>query len=106
MSSLDELIHSVALEIHEGNRQQAVQRRHMRDREAAASRMIETIVDRLLFHFPLTRREQRPDLSETGFKKLQQAELAHRNALLIRIADVLSSVEDGNNSFENRDLTF
>jgi hypothetical protein len=107
MNRLDQFIKSAATTFHEIARQAAVGRRHARDREAEAAREVDQLMDRILFHYPLTKRESRHDLSDEQFKQLRMAEAAHRTQLLLSvIARLASDAEGATDHFENTDLTF
>src|ERR1700691_2486226 len=95
-------IRRVAYAFHEKARLQAVARRHTRERAAHANVLYEQIKDKVLFHFPLTRREQRNDLSDAKFEQLRQAEWAHRTQLILSIATSMAANDDDDeNPLEN-----
>ena len=85
MDVLDKIIHKCATALHEGRRQQAVERRHEKDREAKIRRDLDQLQDRILLHFPPTKRDARPDLSDKQFQRLQKAEAAHRTQLFLML---------------------
>lgn len=107
MDKIDQLIKSAADVFHETARLDTVSRRHGRDREAQARRDVDQLMDRILFHYPLTKRASRPDLSDPEFEKLLMSEMAHRTQLMLTvIAGIASDADDGVNPDENTRLTF
>jgi hypothetical protein len=94
MDSLDKFIHRCAEALHEAGRQRAVQKRHERDREAKIRVALETLEDRILLHFPPTKRESRLDLNDEQFKRLQEAEAGHRLQLLLAVVSMAGIAGD------------
>lgn len=105
MDFIDRLIRRNASALHEKQRLQAVARRHEQDQRATANVLYDRIKDRVLFHFPVTRRDQRSDLSDQQFARLQAEEWAHRNALILSIVVEMASDSD-ENPFQDRSLDF
>jgi hypothetical protein len=106
MDFIDRMIRRAADAFQERARLQAVARRHARERAADANVLYEQIKDKVLFHFPLTRREQRPELSDAKFEQLQRAEWTHRTQLILSIVTTMGASDDDENPLENRSLHF
>lgn len=94
MDALDRLIRRCAEGLHEAARQRATARRHRKDREAEARVQLAEIEDRIRFHFPPTKRESRPDLSDGEFLQLREAEARHRVKLMMTLAAEMAVGDD------------
>ena len=94
MDKLDAIIRRAAEYLHEGRRQQGIAKRQQRDREARIRRGLDQLHDRILLHFPPTKREARHDLSDKQFKRLQQSEAGHRLQLFMMLVRELAIDED------------
>ena len=90
MDFIDKLIERCATSLHEGRRQQGVERRHRKERESEARRRLDELWDRIELHFPVTKRESRPDLSNKQFRQLLQAEEGHRLQLFMMLVRSLA----------------
>ncbi|HXM62975.1 MAG TPA: hypothetical protein VN950_19085 [Terriglobales bacterium] len=103
MDNLDTRIKAAAEALHEAGRQQAISRRHRRDRESETRLAFDQMMERVLLHFPLPKRERYSSPKE--FEKHFLAAMQHRLQLVITI---LSESNDGDdvNPYENTRLTF
>jgi hypothetical protein len=103
MDQLDQFLKRCADALHETARQSTIQRRNAKGREADARVKIAEIEDRILFHFPPTKRASRPDLNDEQFKQLRIAEARHRVQLLLT---VVSMAGVGNDELPESPLNF
>jgi hypothetical protein len=94
MDSLDKFIRQCASALHESARQRAVQRRHSKEREAESRRYLTDLEDRILLHFPPTKREARLDLNDRQFAQLRRAEANHRYQLMLAVVSQAGMSED------------
>jgi len=103
MDNLDAKIKTAAEAIHEAGRQQAISRRHSKEREAEARRAFDQTMERAVLHFPLPKREK--FRSQQEFEKHSLAAMQHRVQLVLTI---LLEANDGDdtNPYENTRLTF
>jgi hypothetical protein len=103
MDNLDARIKAAATALHEAGRQQAISRRHSRERESETRRAFDQMMERVLFHFPLPKRERYS--SDKEFEKHSLAAMRHRVQLVITIL-LESNDGDDVNPYENTRLTF
>jgi hypothetical protein len=103
MDNLDAKIKAASESLHEVARQQAISRRHGREREAEVRRTFDHLMERVLLHFPLPKRERYS--SDKEFEQHSLAAMRHRVQLVLTI---LSESNDGDNvnPYENTRLTF
>jgi hypothetical protein len=103
MDNMDMRIKAAANALHEAGRQQAISRRHNKEREAEVGRAFDLMMDRVLLHFPLPKREKFTSLKE--FEKHSLAAMQHRVQLVLT---TLFEPNDGDdvNPYENTRLTF
>jgi hypothetical protein len=103
MDNLDARIKAAAEALHEAGRQQAISRRHSREREAETRRTFDQMMERVLLHFPLPKRERYA--SPEVFEKHSLAAMRHRIQLVLTILLEANDCEDAN-PYENTRLTF
>jgi hypothetical protein len=104
MDNLDAKIKAAAEALHEAGRQQAINRRHSKQREAEVGRAFDLMMDRVLVHFPLPKRKTCTSLKE--FEKHLLAAMRHRVQLVITILSAANNGGDDVNPYENTGLTF
>jgi hypothetical protein len=104
MDNMDVRIKAAADALHEAGRQQAISRRHSKEREAEVARTFDLMMDRVLLHFPLPKREKFKSLKE--FEKHSLAAMQHRVQLVLTILVEGNDDSDDGNPFENTRLTF
>jgi hypothetical protein len=95
MDKLDKFIRQCAVALHEAARQGGVQRRHAKERESEIKRYLSDLEDRILLHFPQTKRESRLDLNDRQFAQLRRAEANHRYQLMLSVVSRAGMNEDG-----------
>jgi hypothetical protein len=103
MDNIDAKIKAAAEALHEAGRQQAISRGHSREREAETRRNFDLMMERVLLHFPLPKRERYRSFEE--FEKHSLAAMRHRIQLVITILFESNHGYDGN-PYENTSLTF
>jgi hypothetical protein len=103
MDNLDTRIKVAAEALHEAGRQQAISRRHNKEREAESRRAFDQIMERVLLHFPLPKREKYK--SQQEFEKHSLAAMRHRVQLVLTILFERNDGDDSN-PYENTRLTF
>jgi len=103
MDNLDAKIKAAAEALHEAGRQQAISRRHSKERKSEVRRTFDQMMERVLLHFPLPKRERYRSPNE--FEKHLLAAMGHRVQLVLTI---LFEANDGDDSnpYENTRLTF
>jgi hypothetical protein len=106
MDRIDQLIRKCATALQDTARAQGARRRHRKEREAAAAVEYNQVLDRVMFNFPFTRREKRPDLDDHQFKQLHEAEMRHRTQLAVTLIVELNSDNDSGGSPEHHSLNY
>jgi hypothetical protein len=103
MDNLDAKIKAAADALHEAGRQRAISRRHSKERESEVRRTFDLMMERVLLHFPLPKRERYA--SPEVFEKHSLAAMRHRIQLVMTL---LFEANDGDdvNPYENTRLTF
>jgi hypothetical protein len=104
MDNMDARIKAAAEALHETGRQQAISRRHNKERESEVGRAFDLMMDRVLLHFPLPKREKFTSLKE--FEKHSLAAMQHRVQLVLTILVEGNDDSEDTNPYENTRLTF
>jgi hypothetical protein len=103
MDNFDTRIKAAAEALHEAGRQQAISRRHSKERGSEVRRTFDLMMERVLLHFPLPKRERYA--SPEVFEKHSLAAMRHRIQLVLTILFEASNGDDSN-PYENARLTF
>jgi hypothetical protein len=82
MDSIDKAINNILHSVAQQNREEARLRRNARDHDAQVNILVDELMDRVNFRFPIRKREELPQLNDAAYAAYQTEQIKNRSALL------------------------